>query len=53
MHAWILNGLTLFSFHTSGIIHVSLCMLMDFKCLACIPFILLDLFMPLNACLVF
>ena len=24
MHAWILNGLTLFSFHTSGIIHVSL-----------------------------
>ena len=22
MHAWILNGLTLFSFHTFGIIHV-------------------------------
>ena len=24
MHAWILNGLTLYSFHTFGIIHVLL-----------------------------
>ena len=27
MHAWILNGLTLFSFHNFGIIHAPLCML--------------------------
>ena len=51
MHAWILNGLTLFSFHTFGIIYAFLCMLRFQMGLACISFILFELFMSLNACL--
>ena len=49
MHAQIFNGLTLFSFHNFGIIHVFKCML-GFTLGPPFFFILLDLFMSLNAC---
>ena len=51
MHACILNGLTLFSFHTFGNIHASQCIVRFEMGLACISFTLLKLFMSLNACL--
>ena len=50
MHAWILNGLTLFSFHHFCIIHVPYCMLRYQMGLASFPIIIFQLFMSLNAC---
>ena len=51
MHAWILNGLSLYSFYTFGIIHVSLMHAQILNGFTLFFFHTMKSFMSLNACM--